>query len=61
VKGLLILDSAVTISVVMEPLLVKLSSFSIKAKSLLQGRKLCPEHRNFWRTSVKKPHSIRYQ
>jgi hypothetical protein len=34
--------------------------FLIKVKSLLQGMKLCPEHKNFWWTSVKKPHWVRY-
>jgi hypothetical protein len=48
VKVLLLLDSAITYfrcdgAIAYETFFL----FSIKAKSLLQGRKLCPEHRNF--------------
>jgi hypothetical protein len=62
VKGLLILDFAIMYfhcdgTITHETFFL----FLIKAKSLLQGRKLCPKHRNFWWTWVKIPHWIRYQ
>jgi hypothetical protein len=56
VKGLLILDPAVTYFNVGGTILYEnFFSFSLEAKSMLQGREVFPEHSNFWWILIKKP------